>query len=200
MRRLGTALLVLICWSLIAWIGARLLIVRVPLNKADASVMLSGSSTYLERAELTARLFQQGRAPKIILTNDNQRGGWSNAEQRNPFFYESALADLQRRGVPRNAIEVIMQPVFGTSNEAATLRQYAEAQKLHSLLIVTSGYHSRRAFLIFRRVFAGSDIRIGIEPVDAGIQTPKPSTWWLHSSGWNMIPAECLKLVYLQFG
>src|SRR5436190_24255048 len=77
---------------LLAWAGAKLLIVAAPLDHADAIVVLSGSAVIRERAELAARLFQEGRAPKIILTNDNQQSSWSRSQQRNPYYYERAIA------------------------------------------------------------------------------------------------------------
>ena len=79
-----------------AWGGAELLITEAPLDHADAIAIMSGSATFKERSQRAAELFHAGRAPRIILTNDNHQGSWSNAEQRNPFFYESAAAYLRK--------------------------------------------------------------------------------------------------------
>jgi uncharacterized SAM-binding protein YcdF (DUF218 family) len=183
-------------WPPLAWVAARALVVRADLPHADALVVLAGSSAYVERTRLAARLFKDGRAPLILLTNDNERSGWSNAEQRNPYFAERAIAELVGAGVPRAAIEVLPLSVASTYDEARALREYAVAHNLRALLIVTSAYHSRRALWTFRRMFRSSGIIVGVEPVEPGAQTPAASIWWLHSRGWQSVAGEYLKLIY----
>src|SRR6476620_5371261 len=106
-RRRSLTLMMLVVSALLlwlgAWIAAKLLIVSVPLNHADAIVVLSGSSTYVERTHLAAQLYNSGRADRIILTNDNLQGGWLRSQQRNPYFYERARWELERLGVPESS-------------------------------------------------------------------------------------------------
>ena len=180
----------------VAWGAAKLLIVEAPLEHADAIAVLSGSAVIRERAQLAAQLYLAGRARKIILTNDNQQGSWNSAEQRNPFYYERAVRVLTGAGVPRAAIEILPQPVSGTYEEAALLRRYAAEQKLNSVLVVTSAYHSRRALWTLRQAFASSGITIGLTAVPPGNQAPLPATWWLHLRGWQMVPGEYVKMIY----
>ena len=195
-RILRIAILSLIIWPLLAWGMARALIVSAEPAHADALVVLSGSTAYVERTRWAARLFDEGRAPKIILTNDDEQGGWSSAQQRNPFFFERAAEELQRAGVPVERIEVLPQAVSSTYEEAMLLREYMAAQRLHSVLVVTSAYHSRRALWTLRRVFRGSGVEVMLAAVAPGGQSPAPATWWLHPRGWRMVAAEYPKLVY----
>jgi uncharacterized SAM-binding protein YcdF (DUF218 family) len=193
-------LAVLVCaWPLFAWAAAKLLIVKAPLEHADAIVLLSGSTSYKERAQLAAQLFSEGRAPKIILTNDGQRGSWSTTQQRNPFYYESTMAELIRLGIPKERIDVLLQPVSGTYGEATVLRKHLEGQGIRMMLVVTSAYHSRRALWTYYRVFDKTGIQIGLEAAQTGWQTPSPATWWLHLRGWQIVPAEYLKLIYYRW-
>jgi uncharacterized SAM-binding protein YcdF (DUF218 family) len=178
----------------LAWGAARLLIVRTPSTHADAIVMLSGSATFRERARHAASLYNDRRASRIILTNDNLRSGWSQTEQRNPFYYERARNELLQQAVPEKNIDVSMEPILGTYHEAWVVRSYCETHQIRSIVIVTSGYHSRRALWTFRHVFNGSGIEVNIDPVEAGIETPAPATWWLKSFGWEMVPKEYAKL------
>ncbi|MGB8509116.1 MAG: ElyC/SanA/YdcF family protein, partial [Pyrinomonadaceae bacterium] len=76
------------------------------------------------------------------------------------------------------------------------LREYAAARGLHSLLVVTSAYHSRRALWTLRRVFEGSDMEIGLAPVASGEQTPRAALWWLTPSGWRLVAGEYAKFIY----
>ena len=193
-RRVFVAFLLLGLW-LIAWLGARGLVVSAPLDRADAIVVLSGSSTLAERTQHAAQLYSQQRAPKILLTTDNQQGGWSSAEQRNPYFHEIATRELIRLGVPAQNVEVINRPVSSTWDEAVVVREYAKTHNLQSVLIVTSAYHSRRALWTFRTLLPDG-FRVGVDPVPTGIQTPRPETWWLRPRGWQLVFIEYLKLIY----
>lgn len=183
-------------WLFVAWLGARFLLVDTPLHQADVIVVLSGSAVYRERTQRAAEYYRQGFAKRILLTNDNLRGEWSSAEQRNPFFHERARANLLALGVPAERIELLTQPVTNTYEEAEALKDYAIANNLRSLLVVTSAYHSRRALWTLSRVFAGSGIEVGLQSVESGEQTPPPVTWWLYFSGWQMVVGEYVKNVY----
>ena len=192
--RLATILLIL--WSLIAWFAARWLVVRAELMRADAIVILSGSALYAERAQWAAHLYQEGRAPRLILTHDNQRGGWAAAEERNLFTYERSLKELSRAGLQRERIEVLMQPVSSTYDEAALLREYAISHGLRAILFVTSAQHSRRALWTLRLVFHNTGIEIGLSPAPPGPRSPSAATWWLLPGGWRIVAGEYLKFVY----
>jgi uncharacterized SAM-binding protein YcdF (DUF218 family) len=197
MRRVGIlAVLALAVWAVVAWVAARALVVRAEMLHAEAIVVLSGSSTYRERADEAARLFHEGRAPKIILTNDGLQSEWSSAEQRNPFYAERATQELRRAGVPAESIETLSPVVSSTYDEAALLREYATTRGLHSMLVVTSAYHSRRALWTLRRVMKNDGVLIGLSAPPTGQQTPPPSTWWLHAGGWRMVAGEYVKLIY----
>lgn len=194
--RLVAVALIFGIWVLVAWGAARFLIVNTPLHQVDAIVVLSGSAVYKERTRRAAEYYHQGLANRILLTNDNLRGEWSNVEQRNPFFYERARNNLQLLGVPADRVEVIAKPVTNTYDEAEGLREYAVAHGLRSLLVVTSAYHSRRALWTLNRVFAGTGIEISLQSIETGEQTPPPFTWWLHVRGWRMVVGEYAKNVY----
>lgn len=202
-RTLFVALALAAAWPPLAWGAARWLAAgagaestRAGAARADAIVVLAGSSTYAERARKAAALFGEGRAPRIVLTNDALKGGWSEAEQRNPLFVERAAAELRRAGVPADRIEIIWRPVGSTREEAARLREYAAERNLRSLAVVTSAYHARRALWTLRQALRGSGVGVEIEAVAPGEQSPAPATWWLHGLGWRMVAGEYLKLVY----
>ena len=186
----------ILIWPLVAWGGAKLLITDAPLEKADAIVVLGGSANYRERSREAAKLMLEGRAPRVLITNDNMTGPWSSADQRNLFFYERSLKVITNAGVPANNVEVLMQPVSSTQEEAELVRQYGEEHRLNSVLIVTSAYHSRRALWTFSRAFRDTGIRIGLINVKPGDQSPRPATWWLSIRGWRLVPTEYVKMLY----
>lgn len=201
-RMVSAALALLLVWPPLAWAAADWLVLETVPERADALVVLGGAATYRERAEYAARLFAEGFAPEVLLTDDGQRGGWSQAQQRNPFYVERAAAVLAGAGVPAAKTSVLPRQTASTYEEALALREYAEARGLASLLVVTSGYHSRRALWTFGRVFRGSAVRVRLAAVEPGRQTPSRALWWLTPGGWRTVALEYPKLVYyrLRYG
>ncbi len=198
-RRLQIQKIVSCCiliWPFAAWAGAQYLITEAPLDKADAIVVLSGSANYRERTREAAKLFFEGRSQRILITNDNARGPWSSADQRNLFYYERSLEELGNAGVPSQNIEVLMTPVTGTFDESEVIRDYAQQHGLRSILIVTSAYHSRRALWVFSKVFRDTGVRVGLMSAERKEESPPPLMWWLTLRGWKLVPTEYVKMVY----
>src|SRR6266849_923300 len=183
-----------VAWPVLAWLAAEALIVNAEPTHADALVVLAGSSTYVERTHQAAQLFKEGRAPKVILTNDNQESGWSAELQTNPLYVQRAAIELKSCGVPEVKIEILPETVSSTRDEATRVREYAASSGLHSILVVTSAYQVRRARWTFDQMFAGSGVSISFSSVPPGDQTPRPLTWWLHRRGWSMVASEYVKL------
>ena len=195
-RRLLLGLLVfIVAWEVVAWVAARALIVDADLSSADAIVVLSGSSAYVERTHKAAELYREGRAPVVWLTDDHTRGGWSSALQRNPYFVERATEELIKAGVPAERIRIVPGVASSTRDESLILKDYASAQGARSVLVVTSAYHSRRALRTLRQSFAGTGVTIGLHPVPA----PSNAFWWFHPEGWRSVPGEYVKLIYYWF-
>ena len=191
----GVVILLALC-PILAWAAAELLIVRTDIPSADAIVIFSGSATYIERADWAAKLYREGRAPLIVLTNDGLISGWDRREERNPYFYELASRRLQQQGVPANRIELANGLALGTYEESLLIRDHASSHNLKKLLLVTSAYHSRRALWSMRRACAGSNIQVGIDPPPPGSQTPSPWRWWSRRWGWKVVAGEYVKMIY----
>lgn len=188
--------LIVLVWGLLAWLGARALVVNEPLSSADVIVVLSGSSAYRERTQKAAELYRLGRAPLVLLTDDHTRGGWSTVQQRNPYFVERAADELIKADVPAEKIIIVPGLPSSTHDEALLVRNYALAQRLKSILVVTSPYHSRRALRSFRQSFADTGVTVGLEPAPISRLTPPAALWWLQLEGWKTVGIEYIKLVY----
>jgi len=195
-RLIAATATILVVWIFMARMAAGALIVEKPLTNAELIVVLAGSSTQKERVGHAAELIKQGRAPKILLTNDGQRGGWSQATQTNPYHVVVASEELQRLGVRSDQIEIVSPESSGTYQEALMVRSYAASHNVRSILIVTSAYHSRRALWTFDKVFSRSGVQLGIDAASPGQQTPGPLSWWLHLQGWRIVPVEYVKMLY----
>lgn len=188
----------LVGWTLLAYAVASFLTIERDLGKTDAIVVLGGSADYKKRAETAAALFREGVAPRIIVTNDGQKGGWDPLLQRNPFYFERTVHLLEQNGVPSGSIEVLPQTVSSTNDEAELISDTALSGKLRSATLVTSGFHTRRALWAFDEAARkrGVDTSFAVESPPDDNDFVARSSWWLRPSGWRNIPAEVVKLVY----
>ena len=83
---------------------------------------------------------------------------------------------LVAAGVQPRRIVLLPLRVSNTRDEAAAARAECERRGLTRLLIVTSPYHTRRAWRVFERGFAGSHIALGIVP--SAYSPARPGEWW----------------------
>ena len=158
----------LVIWCLSAPFLAYFLIVRKPISHADAIIVLSGSAVYKERTKKAAELYRQGVAPLIFISNDGGHAGWLDDEETNLPFVELEQRELIANGVMPDAIIILPGKVSGTDDEAKAMRTEIDARPLNSVLIVTSSYHTRRAIWTFDKIFAGTNVELGIDAPPPG--------------------------------
>lgn len=186
----------IILWIFLASFLAENLVVEKPLEHAGVILVLGGSSVYLERTDKAAEIYEQGVAPKIVLTDDGEHTGWSRVEQKNIPYVEMARRNLIAQGIPDESIEIIKPNGSGTIYEARAFKERTKLENWKSITLVTSAYHSRRALKTFENVFAEQNIEIGIAVAPPGRQTPAPFYWWLTTQGWNVVAGEYVKSFY----
>ena len=134
------------------------------LEQADAIIVMAGNPD--QRLPPAARLYQEGRAPKILLANDGVFSAWSRKHQRNLYQVEWAREDLLKKGVPEEDIIMLDYTASGSIHDALNTRAYVlDRDDIESLQVVTSDYHTRRTLWTFSQVFADDDLEIGIYPV-----------------------------------
>ena len=189
-------LFLLAAWIFFAPFLAENLITEKKLERADAILILAGSSVYTERTNKAAEAFKQGVAPKIVLTDDGERTGWSRTERRNIPYVEMAQRNLIARGVPSENIEIIKPVGSGTIYEAQLFKEKARQENWKTVLLVTSAYHARRTLWTFEHVFETENVEFGIVSPPTGEQTPPPNFWWLAPRGWSFVAGEYVKSFY----
>jgi uncharacterized SAM-binding protein YcdF (DUF218 family) len=142
-------------------------IIEDALDKSDALIVLGDDNFYADRATRGAQLFREGRVPLIVASGRRLRPGAGIAELMEH--------DLIERGVPRDKIVRFSHDADSTLEEAQGLVRLAKEKKWHSVIVVTSNYHTRRARYIFRRVFPqGMEIRMA----SARDGDFDPELWW----------------------
>lgn len=152
-------------------------------DAADAIVTVSGGDT-TARTDEAIRLYHQGWAPMLIFSGAAADSlGPSNALAMKNYALE--------QGIPEHAI-VIEEFSRTTAENAANTSLFIKNHDIDRIVLVTSGYHQRRAELEFR-VRLGEDVTILNQPVEADKQWN--GRWWLEAEGWRLALGELGKIM-----
>jgi len=148
----------------------------------DAIVAVSGGDTDA-RANQAINLYKNGWSNKLIFSGAAQdKSGPSNAAVM------KALAIAA--GVPESNIYI--DEYSETTGQNATNSQTIFAQNnIRRVILVTSGYHQRRASLEFNK--RTGDVVILNSPVQADADWS--FWWWLTPRGWWLAISEIVKIV-----
>lgn len=188
LRVVVACLALLVCLVLLVPLALEsFLVLSSSMPQADAIVLMAGSRQVREPA--ASRLYKEGVAPKVLLTNDGVRADFSPKHGRNLYLAEWAKEDLVEKGVPEDAVVLLRYTASGTIHDALNTREYVRAHpEIRRLLVVTSDYHTRRTLWTFQRVFAGEGIQVGVYPVP-----DQSESWWRRVL---VLYVEFLKYVY----
>ena len=113
-------------------------------QKVDAIVFLQGDQ--LDRAPESASLFQQGFAPRILISGNNKLVGPNTRPEENDFELGLLKEYLVEHGVPEAAI-LIDDQSFNSLGQATNIVKIAKEKGWQTLLVVVSAYHALRSFL-----------------------------------------------------
>ncbi len=155
-----------------------------PLTKADVIVAISGGETNA-RTAAAVDLYQAGYAPHLIFSGAAaDPSGPSNAR---------AMADAAiAAGVPPSAIE-LDETSTDTAQNAANVSAIIRRDNYHSLILVTSPYHQRRAYIVFRRALGPGYNIINHSSYDQGWRR---SDWWATPASRALTVSELQKVAY----
>jgi uncharacterized SAM-binding protein YcdF (DUF218 family) len=159
-----------------------------PPAQADAIMLLNGEAE--TRAFAAAALWKAGWAPRILLSTVDADPQRENTTV--PAEHEMNLRVLQACGVPRSAVVLLDGRARSTYDEAAAAADYLARSTPPRLLLVTSGFHARRARWIFERVLAGHARQISV--VAAVEDESSAAAWWQSEQDFAAISGEYLKL------
>ena len=142
-------------------------IVEDALDKSDALIVLGDDNFYADRATRAAQLFREGKALVVVASGRRLRP--------NAGIAELMEHDLFGRGVPKDKIVRFVHDADSTLEEAQALARLARERKWHSVIIVTSNFHTRRARYIFRHVFPEG---LEVQVASARDGDFDPEHWW----------------------
>ncbi len=157
-------------------------------QKVDAVVAISGGDTRA-RTQEAIRLFKNGWADKLIFSG-------AAADKTGP----SNAAAMRRQAIEEGVSEthIILDETSETTKQnAVNTHDLFTSNDIHSVILVTSAYHQRRAGLEFGSR-AGNHVRIVNHPVPTDNQWSP--WWWTTPSGWYLALSECVKIVIFYAG
>ena len=189
-RRLQTTLVVfalaLAVWaSAPTWLSALggFLVQVDELEQADVIVTLAGDYSG-SRVEKTMELLEDGWAPLALL---NGATGLFDARE-----CTLALDFARGRGADPAQVEAFCFDADSTLEESRIVDAELVNRGVHSAIVVTSNFHTRRARMIFHSATSGEvEYRFAAAPAD-GFQ---PDAWWRSRTGKKTLVVEYLKLV-----
>lgn len=149
--------------------------------KADAIVAISGGDTSARTHE-AVRLYMQGWADNLVVSG-------AALDPRGPSNAATMRREAIDAGVPASAI-LVDELSQDTNGNALGVAQLAKQHGLHTIIVVTSPYHQRRASIVFGRAFVGiGSVRNHATPDDKYW----PSMWWTQPVSWYLVSGEIIK-------
>ncbi len=186
--------LALLVGALLQW-GSYLLISDQPLpSHLDGAVVLQGSILGQKaRVAGAVLLIQQGRADKILVSVPRE-SYWGQAVAPVAYAYNEKLYGQ----------EIVSHFIFcetgddvdSTEGESKVLFECIQAHGWHSIAVVTSDYHTRRAGIIWRQMLREkhSSVQLWIHAVaDPEFRASK---WWRDRRSAKYWFLECTKLMW----
>jgi len=161
---------------------------------ADAIVVLSGGG--MTRVPKGLELWEEGYAPLLCLTDSKpMKSKYSHLAVSNLAFARQVAKEDDS-----NASFLVIPSLDGgatsTFDEAADALDFASKRKWKRIIIVTDGFHTRRALLAFEKVFDESEIEVQVAAAPNEIFAA--TNWWQSDRGISAFVLETIKYpVYL---
>lgn len=156
-------------------------------GKADAIVVVSGGDTQA-RTAAGISLYKNGWADALIFSGAAyDKSGPSNADAMRSQALEA--------GVPAHAISVD-EAAESTLQNAINTKSIFQQNNYHDVILVTSGYHQRRASLEFGKV--ADSVTIRNYPVTQ--DSDWGWYWWMTPKGWWLAGGELVKIIASYMG
>lgn len=167
------------------WIG-KSIVRNDPLHQADLVIVLGGDF-FGPRVRRGAELVRMGYAPLALISGPvygNQDFAYAPEGQL-------AIQMLVREGYPAKQFKSVSIRSGSTLGEVAELGSELIRYNAHSILLVTSNYHSRRACLAFFLQWP----TVKCTCVGADDPVFRPERWWENRSHADIVGKEWLKYV-----
>jgi len=175
------------------WLGAlgRALVEDDGPAKADAVVVLGGD-VWGTRIETAARLVRAGFAPVVLISGVPVAYGVNEADLAIPY--------IVRQGYPAEWFVALRNEGMSTREESFVLLRELRRRQMHSLILVTSDFHTARAARCFRAAERALGYRLEVRVVPAPDRYFHAGSWWRNREGRKTALAEWGKTIAFALG
>ena len=160
-------------------------------GKADIAVVLAGDLTG-SRMTGAAELARRGYVPAVMVSGPPGMYGINEAD--------AAIRYMVGAGYPEEWFIPLKNNATSTRDEAVVVLDELKRRGIHSFVLVTSNFHTRRA----RRIFLDTEQGRGGGPQMRVLATPvrdyDPDTWWRTREGRKVTFLEWTKTVTSALG
>jgi uncharacterized SAM-binding protein YcdF (DUF218 family) len=164
------------------------LITAHPLGKADLVVVLAGEPFLC--APEAARIYHEGLAPAILLTNRPRPRGQEDLLRlgmRYPDAQEISLELLAALRVPKQATHVLRERAESVREEMQAVSRFLAGRSVRTLIVITPKAHSTRVHKIFAAGL-GLGTLLLMRPVPS--DPFDPDRWWKNSEDVRQVLLE----------
>lgn len=165
-------------------------------EKADVIVVLNGRDT--ERCLAAVDLYNKGYANLIVLAHGPKQPGcdefWKRVgkDWNSKVFFQRAIEAM---GMPEDAFKLIGDGVTSTFDEAQAAKAFLRENSYKSIILVTSKWHSKRAYLTFKSAIS-DDNKTKIIPYPSEYDNFDPDRWWKKEVDAEVVFGEYVRLIY----
>lgn len=155
-----------------------------PLAKSDAIVAISGGETVARTAE-AVKLYKDGWSTHIVFSG----AALDPTSASNAKVMATAA---EAAGVPATAIQ-LDEAATNTHQNATDVAAIAGKEQYHSIILVTSPYHQRRAEIEFSRALGPDVVIVNHSSYD---QNWRRTHWWATSYSRSLTLSELQKVAF----
>jgi len=165
--------------SLLRTVGSYLVQAQAPV-KADIGVVLAGDGRG-NRILKAAELVKQGFIPRVIVSGPDGEYGLYECDLAIPF--------AMKAGYPESYFVHFENTARSTEAEAQVVAAELHRLGVHSVLVITSDYHTRRASRMYHKAAGDLEIRMVAAP-DTYFTA---DGWWHNREGRKTVLYEWMK-------
>ena len=181
--------------SILKALGNHLIFQQPTPRQADVIVILANWEDTIIRVRAGADLYKGGVAKTIFVPRMEQMDGLEEMKKLGiniPENRDLVITILQGLGIPSDAIATSAQEVTNTWDEANEVCNFVEQKGYKSVVLVTSKYHSRRAYLIFQDALKG---KATVTSVPSPYDSSDPESWWKRNEDAKKVLMEYPKIL-----
>ena len=152
-------------------------------QKADVAIVLAGCNG--ERIQKAAWLYHHKKVKMVLMSGGGVFFG---------RYYTDYMADYAvQLGVPRKHI-ISERDSLSTFESAVACKPVLRSQHIKTAVLVTSYYHTRRAYAIFEKILKGSGVHLYV--IGASDEVDYKNWWKHHEMAEKVLQEWCKTIVY----